>query len=238
MSLCRYLCVQNPKTIKGEKFGYLSGILHLAPASLSGVNVCAYSTAGCREACLNTAGRGRFARTQKARIRKTKLLFEDRVAFIDQIFADVRSLCRKADRVGLKPCVRLNGTSDLPWLAQAVGPNFPDVQFYDYTAIPKIWERTLPNYHLIYSLKETHESLLAALVTLRRGHNVAVVFDAKKGDPLPQFFYGFKVTDGDLSDLRFLDKPGTVTGVRAKGKAKKDCSGFVQSTLVQIARAA
>jgi hypothetical protein len=64
------------------------------------------------------------------------------------------------------------------------------------------------------------------------------VFNVKKGDPLPQSFYGFKVTDGDLSDLRFLDEVGTVTGVRAKGKAKKDCSGFVQSTLVQIARAA
>jgi len=81
-------------------------------------------------------------------------------------------------------------------------------------------------------------ALLAALMTLRRGRNVAVVFDVKKGDPLPQSFYGFKVTDGDLSDLRFLDEPGTVTEVRAKGKAKKDCSGVVQSTLVQIARAA
>ena len=238
MSLCRYLCVSNPKTKKGEALGYLSGILHLAPASLSGRNVCAYSTAGCRSACLNTAGRGKFPRIQQARIRKTRALFANRTEFLGQLQKDIRALCRKADRDGFIPAVRLNGTSDLPWLAHTIAPLFSAVHFYDYTAIPKIWERTLPNYHLTYSLKETNESLLNALVTLRRGFNVAVVFDVKKGEPLPQSFYGFKVIDGDLSDLRFLDEPGTVVGVRAKGRAKKDCSGFVQPELVQIAEAA
>jgi hypothetical protein len=236
LSICEYLCVSNPKTIKGEKLGYLSGILHLAPASLSGTNVCAHSTAGCREACLNTAGRGRFARIQQARIRKTQALFADREAFIEQLHKDIHAIARKAKRVGYKPVIRLNGTSDLPWLVHAIAPHFPTVQFMDYTKHPEPWLRVLPNYHLTFSLSEENDA--DAYACLQRGANVAVVFHVKRGDPLPAKFWGYRVIDGDLHDLRFLDPKGVVVGLRAKGKAKKDCSGFVQSPLVQIRSAA
>jgi hypothetical protein len=240
LSLCRYLCVSNPKTRKGEGLGYLSGILHLAPASLSGTNVCSYSTPGCRKGCLNTAGRGQMNCIQKARIRKTKLLFKDRPAFLDQLRKDVEAILRACDRRKMSPVIRLNGTSDLPWLVHELAPKMDvGIQWMDYTKIPKPFERVLPNYHLTFSLSENN--LMDAIVCLQRGHNVAVVFDVKRDQPLPKFwgYYNIPVIDGDINDLRFLDPKGVVVGLRAKGKAKKDCrSGFVQSPLVQIGRAA
>ena len=56
---------------------------------------------------------------------------------------------------------------------------------------------------------------------LENGGNIAVVFAVKKGDPLPETFWGFPVHDADKSDWRFQDATGgTVQGVRSKGKAK------------------
>jgi hypothetical protein len=57
--------------------------------------------------------------------------------------------------------------------------------------------------------------------------NVAVVFNTKKGKPLPKTYYGIKVVEGDDTDLRFLDSKRVIVGLRAKGNAKKDRSGFV-----------
>ena len=53
--------------------------------------------------------------------------------------------------------------------------------------------------------------------------NIAVVF---KGKELPETYKGRKVINGDISDHRFLDPAGVVVGLLAKGKAKKDNSGF------------
>jgi hypothetical protein len=62
---------------------------------------------------------------------------------------------------------------------------------------------------------------------LRKGGNVAVVFRVKKGQPLPKMWNGYEVIDGDIDDLRFLDKKNVIVGLRAKGPAMKDTSGFV-----------
>jgi hypothetical protein len=51
--------------------------------------------------------------------------------------------------------------------------------------------------------------------------NVAVVFDT-----LPTTYLGRPVVNGDDTDLRFLDPQGVVVGLKAKGRAKKDTSGF------------
>jgi hypothetical protein len=61
---------------------------------------------------------------------------------------------------------------------------------------------------------------------MERGENVAVVFSSKKGEDLPVTWQGREVIDGDLHDLRFLDGKNKVVGLRAKGKARKDGSGF------------
>ena len=68
----------NTKTIKGQAFGYMTGILYLAPADYSGRNVCVHSSEGCRFACLFSAGRGAFANVISARLRKTLEFFKNK----------------------------------------------------------------------------------------------------------------------------------------------------------------
>ena len=218
----------DPKTVKGEKIGYLTGILYLAPASVSGVaNVCPMSTQGCRDACLFTAGNpAHRAMIIEARINKTKFMVDSPELFRDCLRYDINKLVRKANKANMIPAVRINGTSDLPKLAIGLAKEFPTVQFYDYTKIPKPYNRLLPNYHVTFSLSENNHT--EALDVLKHGMNVAVVFNKVKGEVLPEQWHGFKVVDGDISDLRFLDEQGVVVGLRAKGKAKKDTSGFVQ----------
>jgi hypothetical protein len=227
------LTFENAKTSKGEKLGFLTAILYLSPADLSGlINVCPKASAGCKAVCLNTAGRGAFDQVQAGRLRKTKLYVENREEFYAGIANDIRKAIRKAERENLTLAVRLNGTSDLPSLGRRFALMFPDVQFYDYTKLPRPETRTLPNYHLTFSRSETNE--VDALNALKNGVNVAIVFDTKRNGTLPKTYKGFKVINGDEHDLRFLDKRGRkygfVVGLTAKGKARKDTSGFVVLT--------
>lgn len=222
----------NAKTVKGQKKGYTTGVLYLAPADLSGYQVCPGSSAGCREACLNTAGRGRMSPVQKARLQKTKMLFEHEKEFMLELESDIRKFVNWATKKGFVPVVRLNGTSDLLWEKKSfIGsdgkkyPNmmsrFPEIQFYDYTKLAG--RKNLPkNYHLTFSLHESNDS--RSKKAIQNGMNVAVVF---RGD-LPKKYIGLKVLNGDETDLRFLDKKNSIVGLKAKGKAKKDTTGFVK----------
>jgi hypothetical protein len=221
----KLLTIGNTKTTKGEAKGYLTFIMHLAPSTLSGYNTCPMASAGCASACLNTAGRGRFTATQEARIRKTRWFFEDRDGFMVQLVKDIQAAIRKADREGMTPVFRLNGTSDIRWESVAVEgfrnvmEMFPNTQFYDYTKLTN--RRDIPaNYHLTFSRSETNEIDALRMLT-EQGMNVAVVFDT-----LPEKWAGVKVIDGTETDLRFLDEKCVIVGLVAKGKAKKDTSGF------------
>ena len=221
----KLLTIGNTKTVKGEAMGFQTYIMHLAPSTLSGYNTCPMASAGCAAACLNTAGRGRFTATQEARIRKTKWFFEDRETFMAQLVKDIYAAIRKAKREGFTPVFRLNGTSDIRWENVPVGgfanimEMFQSVQFYDYTKLTN--RRNIPsNYHLTFSRSESNE--MDAMHILANGiMNVAMVFDT-----LPAKAFGVKVIDGTETDLRFLDEEGVVVGLVAKGKAKKDTSGF------------
>jgi len=97
----------NAKTIKGQFQGYLTGILYLAPAGLSGRQVCAHRSNGCEIACLYSAGRGAFTNVQAARMRKTLAFFKDKDGFIAELKADIFALVKKAKKAGMLPCVRL-----------------------------------------------------------------------------------------------------------------------------------
>mgnify|MGYP005818639917 CR=1 FL=1 len=217
----------NPKTSKNEAH---SIILHVAPASLSGWNVCKFSTAGCRASCLNRAGRGGIGKPelntiQLARIERARLFFQDRAEFWSRAYWDLLKLGRQAQALGLGAAARLNGTSDLPFerIKPELFTDFPSVQFYDYTKHPN--RTDLPeNYHLTFSLSETNKA--QALEVLDRGQNVAAVFATKKGQALPETCWGYPVFDADLTDERYLDPYG-IAGLRAKGPAIKDTSGFV-----------
>jgi hypothetical protein len=216
------------KTSKGSKYGYVTGILYLAPANESGWEVCPSRSQGCTQACLFTAGRGAFQNVKNARIRKTQLLFKNRVEFMSLLRQDIAKLVTEAESKGMKPCARLNGTSDLGWegLAKDIMQEFPNVQFYDYTKVlnrmQRFCEGKFPkNYHLTFSRSESNWEDCRKVLSM--GGNVAAVFSKI----LPNSYEGYFVVDGDLSDLRFLDGKNVIVGLKAKGKAKGDSSGFV-----------
>ena len=216
----------NPKTQKGESLGYLTAILHLAPADSAGKGtVCPKSTPQCRATCLYFAGRGQMPPVQKARVRKTLDYLYDRQAFALQLSEEVSTLYRRADRAGLKLAVRVNGTSDLPQLARAVELLTPEAPtFYDYTKVFGSWEY---NRRIHYTFSRSESNEVECRDALKQGVNVAVVFSTKKGLPLPTTYLGVRVIDGDAHDLRFLDPKGVVVGLRAKGRARKLTGGFV-----------
>ena len=224
----KLLSTANPKIQKGTKMGYLSFILHLAPADLSGRETCPKRTAGCTAACLNTAGRGGMFKRgettnmiQKARIRKTQYFFNNRAEFMADLANDIKKAIRFAERKGLTPVFRLNGTSDLSWEKYDVveGFNifemFPQVQFYDYTKVLGRKVAQYPNYHLTFSKADGNDADVAE--ALMQGMSVVAVYDQ-----IPE-----GVPSADETDLRFLDAKGVMLGLKAKGRAKKDYSGFV-----------
>ncbi len=235
----KLLSTANPKIQKGTKLGYLSFILHLAPATLSGKETCPKRTAGCTEACLNTAGRGGMFKRgentnmiQQARIRKTKLFFEDRDTFMEMLEQDINLGIRQAQRLGLTPVFRLNGTSDLAWEKYTCKGSdrnlfemFPNVQFYDYTKVLGRKVAKYKNYHLTFSAADGNDADVARAIDA--GMNVAAVFDR-----LPETYMGRTVINADDTDLRFLDPKGVIAGLKAKGRAKKDTSGFVRRTII------
>lgn len=214
------------KTVKGEKKGYLTGILYLAPHTVAGPQtVCPFSTKECRAACLYSAGRGGFTSVQKARIAKTTFWRTDPDGFVKALAIDISALVRKAKKLGMIPAVRLNGTSDIKWEETGIMAQFPDVQFYDYTKFPPSLRKNLPaNYHLTYSFTGLPLSSDWSAQWAARGVNTAVVF---RGG-LPTEFLGRAVVDGDLSDLRFNDERGVIVGLKAKGAARKGISSFIQ----------
>jgi len=170
-------------------------------------------------------------------------MVDDRWAFKRDLAREIQALIRKADREGMTPAVRLNGTSDLLWLALWGAREFPEVQFYDYTKNPGVFKRELPiNYNVTFSYDTggngKRDNWGACERALAAGFNVAVVFGVKnrksshngrplKNNPLPLNWRGYPVLDGDKTDLRFTDKPGHIVGLRAKGDAAK--SGVLET---------
>jgi hypothetical protein len=248
----KLLSVGNPKVLKGIKQGYNTYILHLAPANLSGYETCPKRTVGCTSACLNTAGRGGMFKKgettntiQKARIRKAKMFFENRDEFMADLVKDIELAIKQSEKKGLIPVFRLNGTSDLSFEKYEVIRNgklyrnifsaFADNIFYDYTKILGRKIAEIPNYSLTFSAADGNDNDVAKAIT--QGYNIATVFGIKKTLPMPDSYLGLPVFNGDESDLRFLDPKQVIVGLYAKGKAKKDETGFVKypSIMMKVA---
>ena len=219
----------NPKVKKGntKDSDYITTIMHLRPVS---TRICPYQDiAKCKTACLNTAGLGGvYPSIQKSRQAKTDLFLNDRETFMTMLYKDIEKFVRFCEKKNKKPAVRLNGTSDIQWEtikheSVTVFEKFPQVQFYDYTKIPTRKISHIPNYHLTWSYSEANQKYANYFDKLK--YNIAVVFSSKT---LPPMFKGLRVIDGDKTDMRFLDgNKRVVVGLKAKGKAKTDTSGFV-----------
>ena len=224
------------KTVKGESIGFLTGILYLAPSTTTKWNTCSMAKiAQCDTACLYSAGRGAFSSVQQARINKTIWFFEERQTFMQQLVVDIKRVIRKAQRKGLTPLIRLNGTSDIRWEAVSfidvdgteyvnIFAAFPDVTFYDYTK--DVNRKDLPaNYDLTFSDSGVKGFQPYVQLAIAKGMRIASVF--RKEQEIPETHRGLEVVSGDKSDVRHLDAKGIVVALYAKGKAKLDQSGFV-----------
>lgn len=234
----------NAKTIKGDGEEYETAILYMTPWKVSvggkSFNSCSMAKqAGCIDACLNTAGRagiikkGETTNTiQAARLRKAQWFYSDRTGFMAQLMQDIAKHEKSCQKRGIQAVVRLNGTTDIRWeLIKLCGSTifelFPDVQFYDYTKIANRNTSHIPNYHLTWSYSNASPKYAAMMqIALDRGMNVATVF--RKAFDYAKTWQGLPVVDGDKDDLRINDpKGGHIVALYAKGKAKKDTSGFV-----------
>ncbi|WOF44305.1 hypothetical protein KNJ79_05080 [Sphingopyxis indica] len=239
----------NPKVAKNDKLNVSTAVLHLAPGNMSGREVCPKRSAGCTAACLHFAGSPAYMTTKtQARLKRTRLFFDDRNLFMNILALEIAAHAIRAERKGMKPAIRLNGTSDIVWekkkfilfpevkayLARkfpvsdreqnVIDRIFPTLQFYDYTAIPG--RESLGNYHLTFSLKE--DNMKEVIAEMKRGRNIAVVFPAAE---IPSEYLGLPVVDGDETDYRPADPSPCVVGLKVKGlKGKADTSGFVQKS--------
>jgi hypothetical protein len=231
------------KTIKGNKKGFMTAIQYLSPYDSSGVNLCANAkNAKCHVACLVSSGR--MVMAVDARLRRTKLYLTNQAEYFNQLTKEITTFIKKAERKNLTPLVRLNGTSDIRFenigfysegvYYRNIMERFENVQFYDYTKIPNREKsingvQSFPtNYDLTFSYSGAKGFEKFNDRALKEGKRIAVVFD--KVENIPLTFHGRKVVSGDDTDVRHLDPKNVIVSLYAKGKAKKDASGFVIRT--------
>jgi len=222
------------KTTKGNGDKYETAIMYMQPWKSAGINVCANAEiAGCIDGCLFTAGRGAFSNVQQSRAKKTAWFAADRDGFMAQLIVDVIKFIKYCGKQGVTPVIRLNGTSDIRWERIPVGDYahifaaFPDVQWYDYTKIANRKCDDISNYHLTFSYSAANPLYAKQVkIAMDKGMNMAVVW--RSVSVIPDNFMGRNVVSGDADDLRFLDPKGVMVSLYAKGRAKKDTSGFVQ----------
>jgi hypothetical protein len=238
----QFFSLDSPKAIKARSFGYLNAINYMAPASIAGVgDMCPWSSVACRALCLGEHSgqaamhkEGETNAVLESRKAKTVMFMRARAQFMRELAAGIGRASRKAQREGLQLCVRLNGATDINWVATI--KQYPDIQFVDYTksearALAHAQGKLPANYHVTFSFAgDNHDACKRVLAA---GGNVAVCFyTGSKKAPIafPATWFGFPVVDGDLSDLRHLDPRGVVVGLSPKGaKAKRDgrALGFV-----------
>ena len=230
---------QQHKLNKSAKMGYMTAGLTLSPANESSRNTCSHSTPGCRVGWLKTAGRHNYDPHELARVRRTDLLFNKRDQFYYYLSRELMNLERRAKKANLLTAFRPNILSDLPF--EKIFPQMfvehSNIQFYDYTKNPHRMQKFLDgtdwpwNYHLAFSLSENFNNQAHAYSFIRQGGQIAVVF---KNESAPQ--YGlpnhedelFDVINGDIDDCLWTHNGGIIIGLLAKGRGRKDTTGFVK----------
>jgi hypothetical protein len=220
----------NAKTSKNDIKTF---ILYLAPHNLNykGISLCKDASVNCIKVCLYTAGMGIFSNVQLSRINKSNYFVSDKKVFLAQLLKEIKKEIKKASDKNEKIAFRLNGTSDIDFL-YLLDKHFnfnvdllayDKVFFYDYTkSLPRAKRyQNYRNYTLTFSKSESNEK--ETIEAMNLGINVAAVFS----NDLPKTYKGIKVVDGDKSDLEMIKFKNIILGLKAKGKARKDTSGFV-----------
>lgn len=219
----------NHKTIKGEKLGYVTYIMYMSPYTQNskGVNLCPHASSGCSSACLFKSGfGGMYSAVEQGRVNKTEWYLSNRNEFMLQLDKEIAAAIKRHEGKAIVT-FRLNGTSDIRWEkikvreGKTIFELYPNVQFYDYTKNPLRFDIELPaNYHLTFSRSETNHKV--AMKLLAKGHNVAMVFNK-----VPETYEGYKVINGDETDLRFKDERGVIVGLKYKNQTGKNANNKV-----------
>lgn len=215
----------NSKLAKGSAKGWHTISLSLAPADMSGIEVCPGSTPECRRSCIgHSAGCARrYPAVIKARINRTRFLFEQPEAALTLICYELLEW-----RVKLGPRAKIafrpNAFSDIVWEALCPGllkfAKAYGIRMYDYTKLPARFLKRVDNYDL--TLSYSGHNWYDCEDVLKSGGRVAVVFAGW----MPKEFAGYRVINGDAHDLRFLDPKGVIVGLRLKGVSTSDASVF------------
>lgn len=218
----------NAKTAKNPQETY---ILYLAPHTQNskGTNICPKASKGCAESCLFSAGRGAFSNVINARVNKTEYYLENKRGFVQQLARELTKISMKASKNTTQTLIRLNGTSDLDFVyllkkyADFDITEHNNLHFYDYTKIlGKVRKyKDSKNYTLTFSRAEDNDH--EVFEALKLGANVSAVF----ANELPDVWKKYPVINGDRTDSEMLEYKGFILGLKAKGKGKKDTSGFV-----------
>lgn len=205
------------KIVKNKKKNVLTYIIYLAPANLSGFNVCPKSTPECRNSCLHSSGHNRIDMKEnminKCRIKKTQLFFNDRKFFMSWVYAEILAYQSMASKKGMEFSVRLNGTSDIsPLLFTHKGKTL-----FDYTKVlnySRLMNR-FRNYDLTFSYSGYNWN--ECLEALNMGIRISVVFE----NEIPKMYMGIPVIDADETDLRYMDNSNVICGLKFKKVRKK-----------------
>jgi hypothetical protein len=221
-----YLGSVNMTTKHQKAFDYneMTYSLYLAPAKMSGYEVCPKRNKECTALCLNESGMNTMNmegdKINKSRIKKTQLFFEEREFFMSWMFDEIMTADLKARKLGYKFSVRLNNTSDISpemFYKTVNGKKvnilqfFQHIQFYDYTKVLNRIELTkkYKNYDLTFSY--SGYNIDECMTALDKKIRVAVVFKQ-----VPTKFWGLKVIDGDKYDMRYHDKKNVIVGLKFK----------------------
>lgn len=199
----------------------------LSPVKLpiaEAVGLCVGSSKACRSTCLVYSGQNQAVKWNDiVKMKRTQALVLEPLAFLRMFVESIRAHVKASKKAGMVPYVRPNIYSDIPWeiFCPDLFKNLPDVSFYDYTKVAGRDTSETPNYDLTFSYSGENISLCEQ--ELDRGRRVAVVFlrrtksGERPADPVDDIvFLGRPVVDGDLHDLRPLDKKGVVVGLRYK----------------------
>lgn len=206
--------------------------LSLLPHTLNSKkeNLCTYSTAECRAACLNMAGKGAFASVQNARSLRTEFFVQHRKEFLIVLtseLARINSLYKRA-------LIRLNTFTDINWKKEFANVNiniedFVNLTFYGYTKNPLYVQSAAKNEEYVYSYSGKNWKQCEAFLEEKKC-NVAVVF----GNELPEMYKGFKVIPGDTTDERLREKEGTGFIVGLKYKKPKGIKPLLENFVVKV----
>lgn len=213
----------------GEGIGLPAYGLALAPHSLSGSNVCPWSTVSCRRSCVAYSGMGTAPSVLAGRLARTHFLVNDPVGFVSLLVSELDRIVGTEGEISM----RLNAFSDIRWelmLPRWFWGRFSSVRFYDYTKASVGRRPNLPaNYALTHSVSDkTSPSYIAAAIGA--GRSVAVVIPTRGGKtadgtkrPIPADYHKLgTVVDGDLNDRRYADPAGSLVVLRRKGTLRAD----------------